>query len=158
MKKSLTLATAFGLLAAVLLLTFSACKKETSSGLNITGKWAATVESSQLVTRFEFKSDHTFESSVTAIDSATKETLGIMSKSTGKYEIKNSQLKLYDRVNYANKNNQYGTAAELVTTDAPKTSNYSVTLNDQGNTLSLLYICGPAENCVPLYSVYYTKQ
>ncbi|WP_183567944.1 lipocalin family protein [Mucilaginibacter sp. SP1R1] len=157
MKRLLNLTTAFGFFSCVLLLAFAACKKESSAGLNINGKWA-TVGAPKLTVHYEFKADQTFEASVTGIDSATQKPVGILSKTTGKYTLKNSQLNLYDIVSYANKNYTFGAVSELMVTDGPKTLNYSVTLNDKANMLSLLFICGPADDCTPSHLVYYYKQ
>ena len=162
MKKTINLISAAGLLIMVLLISVSACKKESSKGLNITGKWASPITNSQ-TSQFEFKSDHTFESSVMGIDSITKRSTGIMSKSVGKYELKNSRLILSDIVSYTNKNNQVGPNTELVEVKGAisNTSNYSITLNSEGSVLSLLYICevnGMIADCTPSKEIFYQKQ
>ncbi|MDN5283860.1 MAG: hypothetical protein JWR38_134 [Mucilaginibacter sp.] len=161
MKKLFNLTFVFGLCAVALLLTISACKKESSNGLNITGKWAAAITNSQ-TSQFEFKSDHTYESYTTGIDSVTKKSTGIISKSVGKYELKNSRLILSDMVGYINKNNQPGPATELLAANNTfNTASYNLTLNDQGNILSLFFICevnGMIADCTPIKQTFYQKQ
>jgi hypothetical protein len=158
MKKLLNLTAAIGLLAIILLVTFAACKKESSNEADISGKWMAKYPNSQLTPLYEFKSDHTFEYSLMATDSVTKKNIGVISKTAGNYQIKGEQLNLFNIVYYENKNNQYGPAADLIiTTNSVKTENNKIVLDDKKNTLSVYFTCPPNANCVPSPIVYYRQ-
>jgi hypothetical protein len=154
MKKTLTPVWAFGFLTAILLLTFSACKKDAAAGrIDITGKWTKT--EFQGVTQYEFKSDHTVEFTVMATDSVTKKLIGYRYKSIGKFSVEGSELKMYDLTNFSNSKNSFGPAEELVPIDGPKTAIYTISLNSDKNKLSLYFTCPPNANCVPSPIVYF---
>lgn len=164
MKQFINPAKVLGLLAVVLLMAFWSCNKESSTNneLNVSGKWVVPAAFSKQGIQYEynFKTDHTFESTVTSIDSVSKNLIGTLSKQVGKYKIQNSVLTLYDITNYQNKNNAFGPTSELaaINTLIAVTANYSMILNADGNVLTLTYICGPAEDCTPPQGVNYFKQ
>ncbi len=153
-----------GLLAIVLVTAFWGCHKETATNreLNITGKWIVPAAFSKqwIQYEYEFKTDHTYEGTVTSIDSVSKKLVGTLSKSIGKYKIQNSVLTFYDITEYQNKNHAFGPVSELaaVNNGYIRTLNYNMILNAGGNVLTLTYICGPAENCTPPQGVNYFKQ
>ena len=160
MKKMINFNTVFALLAFASVLYFSACKKDASDSGGLTGVWSASISKTGTVSQYVFKGDMTYEHTFTATDTMTKKSLGIMTKETGKYQIKDKTLNLYDIVNYLNKNKSYGPATDLERVDGLKTSNYTMELKDSRKTLSLEYICGPAENCLPTGTApsYFYKQ
>jgi len=157
MKRTLTPAWIFGLLTAVLLLTFFACKKDVANvSIDITGKWAQI--EFQGMQQYEFKSDHTVEFTIMATDSVTKQVIGYRYKSVGKYSVENSELKMYDLANFSNSKNSFGPVEELVSIDGFKTLTYTISLNSQKNKLSLYFTCPPNANCVPSPMVYFKQK
>lgn len=160
MKRSLNLIPAFGLLAGILFLAFSACKKDSSGRGDLTGRWLAAIPKSEQMSLYEFKADHTYEHTQTGTDSVTKKNLGIIAKEVGKYQLKDKQLNLYDMVSYVNKDQKYGPVTDLVVSTGLKSIDYTVLLNAEGNKLSLSRICGPNELCATVYipGFYYYKQ
>lgn len=162
MKKAnnLTFATSFW--AIILLLTFSSCKKESSNGSGLNGKWKASFTETNRIAEFEFKNDNTYEYALSGIDSATSK-LGVIAKQTGKYQLTNNQqaLNLYEIVSYSNKGGyKAGSVSDLVITAGNKTSDYNFSFDDKESKFSLVYICGPAEFCLPtnLQRYYYYRQ
>lgn len=163
MKQITNPAKVLGLLAIVLVTAFWGCHKETvTSELNVSGKWIVPAAYSKQWVQYEydFKTDHTFEGTVTSIDSVSKKLTGTSSKRVGKYKIQNSVLTLYDITDYQNKNNAFGPVSELAAVNniIAVTANYNVVLNATGNVLTLTYICGPAEDCTAPQGVNYFKQ
>jgi hypothetical protein len=163
MKQITNPAKVLGLLAVVLVTAFWGCHKETvTSELNIAGKWIVPAAYSKQWIQYEydFKTDHTFEGTVTSVDSVSKKLIGTSSKRVGKYKIQNSVLALYDITDYQNKNNAFGPVSELaaVKNIIAVTANYNMVLNASGNILTLTYICGPAEDCTAPQGVNYFKQ
>jgi hypothetical protein len=164
MKQFINPAKLLGLLAIALLMAFWSCNKEssTNSELNVSGKWVVSAAFSKQGIQYEydFKTDHTFEGTVTSIDSVSKNLIGTISKRVGKYRIQNSVLTLYDITDYQNKNNAFGPVSELsaINNLIAVTANYNMILNADGNVLTLTYICGPAEDCTPPQGVNYFKQ
>lgn len=164
MKQITNPAKVLGLLAIVLVTAFWGCHKETvtNSELNISGKWIVPAAFSKQGTQYEydFKTDHTFEGTVTSIDSVSKKLIGTASKRVGKYKIQNSVLTLYDITDYQNKNNAFGPVSELaaVSNIIAVTANYTMVLNAGGDVLTLTYICGPADDCTAPQGVNYFKQ
>jgi hypothetical protein len=157
MKRKLNLILVFGLLTVILLLAIAASKKEFSGEPNIVGKWVTRVENSKLVYQYEFKSDHTFEYSLVSADYATRKVTGISAKTVGKYQVKDTQLDLFDLVNYANKDQRPGPVAELVIIEGTKTINNTITLDDKKNTLSVFFKCPPNADCFPSPAIYYKQ-
>ena len=149
MKTTLTLIRIFFcVLAAVLVFTFSACKKDASSGtIDITGKWAKT--EFQGINQYEFKNDNTVEYNIIATDSVTKKIIGYRFRTIGKYSVKKDSLIMFDLVNYSNSKNSFGPATELVPINGSKTVGYSISLNAQKNKLSLYFTCPFNADCVP---------
>ncbi|SEO87874.1 hypothetical protein SAMN05192574_11517 [Mucilaginibacter gossypiicola] len=164
MKQFTNPAKVLGLLAIVLVTVFWGCHKETvtNSELNISGRWIVPAAFSNQGTQYEynFKTDHTFEGTVTSVDSVSKKLIGTISKRVGKYKIQNSVLTFYDITDYQNKNNDFGPLSELVAINniIAITANYNMILNADGNVLTLTYICGPAEDCSAPQGVNYFKQ
>jgi len=163
MKQITNPAKVLGLLAIVLVTAFWGCHKETvTSELNVSGKWIVPAAYSKQWIQYEydFKTDHTFEGTVTSVDSVSKKLTGTSSKSVGKYKIQNSVLTLYDITDYQNKNNTFGPVSELAVVNniIAVTANYNMVLNASGNILTLTYICGPAEDCTAPQGVNYFKQ
>jgi hypothetical protein len=163
MKQITNPAKVLGLLAIVLVTAFWGCHKETvTSELNVSGKWIVPAAYSKQWIQYEydFKTDHTFEGTVTSVDSVSKKLTGTSSKSVGKYKIQNSVLTLYDITDYQNKNNTFGPVSELAAVNniIAVTANYNMVLNASGNILTLTYICGPAEDCTAPQGVNYFKQ
>jgi hypothetical protein len=163
MKQITNPAKVLGLLAIVLVTAFWGCHKETvTSELNVSGKWVVPAAYSQQWIQYEydFKTDHTFEGTVTSVDSVSKKIIGTSSKRVGKYKIQNSVLTLYDITDYQNKNNAFGPVSELAAVNniIAVTANYNMVLNASGNILTLTYICGPAEDCTAPQGVNYFKQ
>ncbi|UOE48967.1 hypothetical protein MTO98_31685 [Mucilaginibacter sp. SMC90] len=163
MKQITNPAKVLGLLAIVLVTAFWGCHKEaTTSELNISGKWIVPAAYSKQWIQYEydFKTDHTFEGTVTSIDSVSKKLIGTLTKRVGKYKIQNSVLSLYDITDYQNKNNAFGPVSELVAVknSAAVTANYNMVLNTSGNVLMLTYVCGPTEDCTAPQGVNYFKQ
>ncbi|MDN5283859.1 MAG: hypothetical protein JWR38_133 [Mucilaginibacter sp.] len=157
MKKIFKLISVFVLLTVILLLAIAASRKESPIEPNISGKWINKIENSQLRQQYEFKSNHTFEYSLVSINATSNKIIGISSKIIGKYQVKDTQLNLYDLVNYANKNQRLGPVSELVTTDGAKTANNTIALDDKKNTLSVFLKCPPNADCFPSPSVYYKQ-
>jgi len=164
MKQITNPAKILGLLAIVLVTAFFGCHKEkvTNSELNVSGKWIVPAAFSKQGIQYEydFKADHTFESTVASIDSISKKLIGTSSKRVGKYKIQNSVLTLYDITDYQNKNGAFGPVSELVAVNnnLAITANYTMVLNAGGDVLTLTYICGPAEDCTVPQGVSYFKQ
>jgi hypothetical protein len=138
MKTKLTLIRILGLLAVVLAFTFSACEKDASGPLNITGKWA--YQQFQGIQQYEFKNGNQVQFDVIATDSVTKKIIGYRFRSIGKYSIKNDSLIMFDLVNYSNSKNSYGPETELTPVDGS---------NSQKNKLSLYFTCPFNASCVP---------
>jgi hypothetical protein len=161
MKKIYKLTFAISFWAIILLLTFSSCKKDSSNKSGLNGRWKASFTATNQTAEFEFKSDNTYEYSLSGIDSATSKT-GIIAKQTGRYQLKDNKqsLNLYEIVNYSNKNYKPGPVSDLVTAAGNKTSDYSISFDDKENKFSLVYHCGPAEFCMPtnLQRYYYYRQ
>jgi len=160
MKRSLNLISVFGLLSGILFLAFSACKKDSSGGGELTGRWLASIPKSEQTSLYEFKADHTYEHTLTGTDSVTKKNLGIIAKEVGKYQLKDKQLNFYDIVSYLNKDYKYGPVTDLVVSTGLKSIDYTVLINAEGNKFSLSRICGPNELCATAYvpPFYYYKQ
>jgi hypothetical protein len=157
MKKIFSLILVCGLLTVILLLAIAANRKEPSIEPNITGRWVTRIANSQLRQQYEFKSNHTFEYSLVSTDSNSRKVIGISSKIIGKYEVKDTQLNLYDLVSYANKKQGWGPASELVTVEGTKTANNTIALDYKKNTLSVFLKCPPNADCFPSPSVYYKQ-
>lgn len=163
MKQITNSAKVLGLLAIVLVTAFWGCHKETvTSELNVSGKWIipAAYSKQWIQYEYDFKTNHTFEGTVTSVDSVSKKLIGTSSKRVGKYKIQNSVLTLYDITDYQNKNNAFGPVSELAAVNniIAVTANYNMVLNASGNVLTLTYICGPAEDCTAPQGVNYFKQ
>jgi hypothetical protein len=156
MKKAITRTGTYSLLAILLVLAFSTCKKDaaTASG-TIIGKWANTY--SQQITQYEFKSDSTFEMDVFAKDSVTKNITGYRYKSTGKYTLKNSVLTLYDVSNFSNPNSTFGPITALAPITGAQTSTYTIKIDVQKNQLLFYFICPPNANCIASPIIYYRE-
>jgi hypothetical protein len=156
MKKLLNLSFVFGPVAVVLLLSFSACKKESSNKIELNGKWKASFTAVNQTAEFEFKSNNTYEYTLSGIDSATRK-IGIISKQTGKYQLKDNRqsLTFNEVVYYSNKNGKPGLASGLVITAGKSTIDYSISFDDKENKFSLIYHCGPNELCTALFDRYY---
>ncbi|HTE01121.1 MAG TPA: hypothetical protein VK668_17645 [Mucilaginibacter sp.] len=156
MRKIFIPASVFSLLAVVLVLTFSACKKDAAGGnVNITGEWAKA--QFQGLEKYAFKSDGTVEYNIMATDSVTKRVIGYRYKSVGKYSVNNAELTMYDLKTFSNINNNFGPVAELVPVDGQKTITYTISVNSQKNKLSLFFTCPANADCVPSPMIYYKQ-
>jgi len=147
MKTKLSLIKIFSLLAAVLAFTFSACEKDASGNMDITGKWAQL--QFQGIQQYEFKNGNQVQFDVIATDSVTKKIIGYRFRSTGKYSVKNDSLVMFDQVNYSNSKNSYGPVTELIPVDGSKTAAYGLSLNGPKNKLLLYFICPFNASCLP---------
>ncbi|HEY9197571.1 MAG TPA: hypothetical protein VIM77_14950 [Mucilaginibacter sp.] len=149
MKTKLTLIKTLGFVAVILVAVFAACKKEAASGeIEITGKWAKVLFKG--IQQYEFKNGNQFEFDIIAADSVTKKVLGYSYKYTGTYSIKNNSLTIVNMAAYINSKNSYGPVTELVPVNTPQsTINYTVSLNNKKNKLSLYFTCPPNADCVP---------
>ncbi len=147
MKTKLTLIKILSLLLAVLAFTFSACKKDASGTIDVTGKWA--ILQFQGIQQYEFKNGNQFQYDIIATDSVTKKIIGYRFRVTGKYSVRNDSLVMFDQVNYSNSKNNYGPVTELIPVDGSKTAAYGLSLNGQKNKLSLYFTCPFNADCVP---------
>jgi hypothetical protein len=159
MKKALTLNRTFSLLAAVLILTFSTCKKDTSNrSINIVGKWSNNVFGSRdVIAQYEFKSDNSFEFYTYKIDTIGKNIIGYGYKSTGNYKIEKSTLTMYNMVNFSNPSGNFVPVAQLVQGGGSSTATDTFTLNSQKNQLSFYFTCPPGADCIPSPIIYYKQ-
>jgi len=147
MKTKLSLIKMFSLLAVVLAFTFSACKKDASGTIDITGKWAQL--QFQGIQQYEFKTGNQFQFDVIATDSVTKKVIGYRFRIIGKYRVKNDSLTMFDLASYSNSKNSFGPATELAPIDGSKTIGYTISLNARRNKLLLYFTCPFNASCVP---------
>ena len=150
MKKSTSLNAAFIPLIVVLLLTFSACKKDAANSNNLVGKWQTIIPMSTQKSAYEFKSDLTYEHTLYVIDTVTKKDLGILAKETGKYKRNGARLVLYDMLSYQSKDGNPVPVDDLKVVEGLKTYDYDIAITS-GNKLTLNHQCGPNELCAANY-------
>jgi hypothetical protein len=162
MKKAHTLNLVFTILVALLVLTFSTCKKDTAAGsTSIIGKWANNAfgntvwANPEVIQHYEFKSNDSVEFYDYKIDTITKKILGYGFRSTGKYKVVNSVLTMYNLINFSNTTGEFVPLAQLVQEGSSGTENYTFTLNSQNNQLSLYFTCPANADCAPSPAVYY---
>ena len=156
MKKALTLNVIFCLSAALLVLTFSTCKKDTAKGnTSIIGKWSNKVFShNDIIGQYEFKTNDSVVFYTFKIDTVSKSVIGYSYKSIGTYKIENAKLTM-NMVSFANTGGNFVPLAQLVQSNGSATSIYTIVLDSQKNQLSLYFTCSPAGNCVPSPIIYY---
>jgi hypothetical protein len=158
MKKALTLTSVFCLLAALLVLTFSTCKKDTAKGnTSIIGKWSNKVSGhNDIIGQYEFKSNDSVVFYTYKIDTVSKSVVGYSYKSAGTYKIENATLTM-NMVSFANTAGNFVPLAQLVQSNGSATSIYTMAINSQKNMLSLYFTCPPYADCIPSPIIYYRE-
>jgi len=159
MKKALTLNRIFRLSAILLVLTFSACKKNTEKGsTGIIGKWSNKVfNQSDIIGQYEFKSNDSVVFYTYKIDTVSKSIIGYSAKSIGTYKIENATLTMNYKVSYANPAGNFVPISQLDQSSGPFTSVYTIVLDNQKNMLSLYFTCPPNADCIPSPIIYYRQ-
>jgi hypothetical protein len=159
MKNAITPLQIFSLFAALVILTFSTCKKDTSNGsAAIAGKWSDNVFASRdVIGQYEFKSDNSVEFLTYKIDTVSNNIIGYGYKSTGSYKIEKSTLTMYNMVNYSNSGGNFVPVDQLVQTGGAATVAYTFALNGQKNQLSFYFTCPANANCIPSPIIYYKE-
>ena len=159
MKKPLTLTIVFCLSAALLVLTFSTCKKDTAKGnTSIIGKWSNKVfNHSDIIGQYEFKTNDSVVFYTYKIDTVSKNILGYSYKSIGTYKIENSTLTLYNMVSFSDPVEGFVPLAQLIQSNGSATSVYTISINSKTNTLSLYFTCPPYADCIPSPIIYYRE-
>ncbi len=162
MKKLPALTTIFGLLAAVLIFSLSACKKDTSAAdTSLTGKWIAKQfgNNSSIIQQYEFKSNDSVEFYAYQIDTVTKKILGYSYKVVGTYTLNNTTLILSNQAVFTNPANSFGPVTALVAAGTEGDATYTTAINKQNNkvVLSLYFTCPPYADCVPSPLIYYKQ-
>jgi hypothetical protein len=162
MKKARPLNLVFAILAALSVLTFSTCKKDTAAGsTSIIGKWAnnafanTVCVNAAVIQHYEFKSNDSVEFYDYKIDTLTKKILGYGFRSTGKFKIQNSVLTMYNLINFSNSTGDFVPLAQLVQEGSSGTETCTFALNGPKNQLSLYFTCPPNADCAPSPAVYY---
>ena len=160
MKKALNLSTTFSLLAVLAVLTFSTCKKDTTSASRpLIGNWSKKLYAdSAVMEQYEFKSNDSVVYYIYKIDAVSKSVIGYKYKYAGLYKIDNSIVTLYNMIYFYNPTEKYAAISQMAGGDSYPSSTYKFELNSQKNTLTL-YItpCSLALDCFPAPIIYHRE-
>ena len=147
------------LLAFLLVLTFSTCKKDTASGsISIIGKWSNNlIGNRDVVEQYEFKSNDSVIFYTYKIDTLTKSVIGYGYRSIGNYKIEKSTLTMYNMVNFSNPAGNFVPVDQLVQGGGSASEMYTFALNNQKHQLSLYFTCPPNADCLPSPIIYFKQ-
>jgi hypothetical protein len=150
------------LLTIIVILSFSACKKDYSAGhINIIGKWTGSYKYDNTSLRlhmFRFNADSTVEVTVTLTEPASGKLLGYQYKSNGRFHLNGESLKLYQLAAFYNSQDKSAVPPEnLVPLPADTTESYTIKVNNSRTSFYFDYPpCPPNASC--LAKITYNKQ